>query len=97
MSDQTPTLERINAVSDETCRRLFGEAIDEAIKQHGLQGDEADTLRMCSWAAYERIDMKALGYKLKTGEITMADAMAQCLPTVAQILSAGMQGSRRLH
>lgn len=94
MSDQTPSLYDI---PEDEARRLFEEAINEVVAQNHLTGNDADMLRLCSWAAYQRIDMKALGMKLRTGEITMADAMAQCLPTVTEIMSTGMQTSKTLH
>jgi hypothetical protein len=97
MSDQLPSLEDLNTIDESTSRRLFAEAIEEVITLNTMSDDEADTLRICAWAAYARLDLKALGHGLQTGEITMAEAMTQCLPTVAQILAAGMQTSKTLH
>jgi hypothetical protein len=96
MSDQ-PTEELLDNVSEERSRELFAEAIDEAIALHKLTGDEADTLRMASWAAYQSIDMRSLAIRLKTGKITMDDAINECKPVVATFVSAGMQSGKRLH
>jgi hypothetical protein len=104
MSDHTRILrpdihipDDIKDFPEEKSRELFEAAINEVIMVNNVDGEQADMLRMVAWAAYARLDMKALGYRLKRGEVTIDEAMQTCMPVVAEMIMAGMHASKRLH